>query len=83
MCKSNCKDCENCKYKEYYDKVKKKTSSQQTEIRKEYLKKGICFRCKTNPVKVLENGKKCTLCQECMTKQNEASARYYQKGKKK
>ena len=81
MCNKNCDKCEECMYKKYYDSVKKSTSKNQKLVREEYLKKGICFICKTNPVKKTSKGKPCTLCEECMEKQKKASSKYYNKEK--
>lgn len=73
------KKCEECMFKKYYDSVKKSTSKKQKVVREEYLKKGICFICKINPVKKNSKGKSCTLCEECMEKQKKASLKYYNK----
>ena len=79
MCENN---CEECRYKLFYENIKKTSISRVKQKALENVKNGKCSHCGVNDLAV-KKGKRMTLCEECLKKQREVQKKYKERLTKK
>jgi hypothetical protein len=68
-------DCNNCVYKQRYEKMKETAVKYLKNKRQKLIEAGKCSSCGKNDV-MEKDGKKLTMCNECLQKQIERQKKY-------